>query len=142
VDGAALGLPDRRQVGALVVLFVLIGGLELVQVPIKTIYLLPRLKTRESDHRIRATAALRFQPALGGNRRLPRSGTGAMRGPTDEYTPGTVVQGVVFAPPRGVQSTTHRCLGSKPGRPEGTRRATASHSVVGRTGGKQNDTGC
>jgi len=31
--------------------------------------LLPRLKTRESDHWIRAVAALRFQPALGGNRR-------------------------------------------------------------------------
>jgi dolichyl-diphosphooligosaccharide--protein glycosyltransferase len=36
VDGSALGLPDRRQVGALVVLFLLVGGLGLVQVPIKT----------------------------------------------------------------------------------------------------------
>ena len=31
--------------------------------------LLSRLKSRESDHRIRAVEALRFQPALGGNRR-------------------------------------------------------------------------
>ncbi|WP_224333896.1 hypothetical protein [Haloprofundus halobius] len=31
--------------------------------------LLPRLKTRESHHGIRAADALRSQPALGGNRR-------------------------------------------------------------------------
>ena len=34
-----------------------------------SIDLLPRLKTQESDHRIRAVDAVRFQPALGGNRR-------------------------------------------------------------------------
>ena len=37
--------------------------------PAPSIDLLPRLKARESDHRIRAVEALRFQPALGGNRR-------------------------------------------------------------------------
>jgi len=36
VDGRRLAVPDARQAGALVVVFLLVGGLGLVQVPIKT----------------------------------------------------------------------------------------------------------
>ena len=36
VDGSVLEIPNRRQASALIVLFLLIGGLGLVQVPIKT----------------------------------------------------------------------------------------------------------